>query len=49
VPNALSEGWPTDKEQFTAMLNNARSASFARAKETVKGGVTGASTAASSR
>lgn len=41
VLNSLNEGWPTDKEQFTAMINNARSASFARAKETVKGGVSG--------
>jgi hypothetical protein len=41
VINCLSEGLPTDKNEYSALINNARSASFARAKETVKGGVTG--------
>jgi len=38
VPNALDEGWPTDPVQYSAMINNARAASYSRAKETQKGG-----------
>lgn len=39
VLNSLTEGWPTDPVQFTAMMNGLRSASFSRGAETVKGGV----------
>ena len=39
VTNSLREGWPTDPEQFVAMLNSARIGSYARGAETVKGGV----------
>lgn len=39
VINSLEEGWPTDPEQFTAMMNGLRAGSFSRGSETVKGGV----------
>lgn len=39
VTNSLSEGWPTDSEQYVAMMNSIRSGSFSRGVETVKGGV----------
>lgn len=39
ITNSLHEGWPTEPEQFTAMMNGLRAGSFARGAETVKGGV----------
>lgn len=39
IKSSLTEGWPTDPKEFTAMMNNLRSGSFARGAETVKGGV----------
>lgn len=39
VINSLEEGWPTDPEQFVAMMNGLRFGSFSRGSETVKGGV----------
>lgn len=39
VLNSLEEGWPTDPEQFTAMINVSRAGSFFRGKDTEKGGV----------
>ena len=39
VVNSLEEGWPTEPEQFTAMMNASRAGSFSRGSETVKGGV----------
>lgn len=40
VPNALSEQYPSDKKQLTAMFNSSRSGSYDRGKETQKGGAT---------
>ena len=40
VPNSLSEQYPTDPEQITAMINSAIAGSYDRGKETQKGGVT---------
>ena len=39
VINSLEEGWPTDPQQFTALMNILRAGSFSRGAETVKGGV----------
>jgi hypothetical protein len=39
ILNSLDEGWPTDPEQFTVLMNSSRSASYSRGSETVKGGV----------
>lgn len=39
IINSLEEGWPTDPEQFVAMMNGLRFGSFSRGSETVKGGV----------
>jgi hypothetical protein len=39
VLNSLEEGWPTEPEQFVAVLNGLRYSSFSRGAETVKGGV----------
>lgn len=39
VVNSLEEGWPTEPQQFTAMMNTSRAGSFSRGAETVKGGV----------
>lgn len=39
VLNSLEEGWPTEPQQFTAMMNTSRAGSFSRGAETVKGGV----------
>lgn len=39
VPNSLSEGWPTDPEQFTTLMNGIRKGSYDRGAETVNGGV----------
>ena len=39
VLNSLEEGWPTEPQQFTAMMNASRAGSFSRGAETVKGGV----------
>ena len=38
VSNSLSDGYPEDKEQLTAMFNSSRSGSYDRGKETQKGG-----------
>ena len=40
VTNSLEEGWPTEPEAFTAMMNDLRIGSFSRGTETIKGGVT---------
>lgn len=39
VTNSLEEGWPTETNQYTAMMNISRAGSFSRGSETVKGGV----------
>lgn len=39
VVSSLEEGWPTDPEHFTEMINGLRYGSYARGAETVKGGV----------
>lgn len=39
VINSLEEGWPTDPQQFTALMNILRAGSFSRGSETIKGGV----------
>lgn len=39
VLNSLEQGWPTDKKQYTSMMNILRHGSFSRGAETVKGGV----------
>lgn len=39
IVNSLQEGWPTEPEQFTAMMNGLRWGSYSRGSETVKGGV----------
>lgn len=39
VTNSLHEGWPTDAEQYTTMMNGSRIGSYSRGAETVKGGV----------
>jgi hypothetical protein len=39
IINSLRDGWPTDPEQLTAMVNGSRVGSFYRGVETVKGGV----------
>lgn len=39
VINSLEEGWPTEPNQYTAMMNASRAGSFSRGAETVKGGV----------
>ena len=38
VPNSLSDQYPRDKKQLTAMFNTIRSGSFDRGQETQKGG-----------
>lgn len=39
VTSSLDEGWPTDPEQYAAMMNDLRVGSYARGAETVNGGV----------
>ena len=39
IINSLEDGWPTDSEQFTSMMNGLRTGSYSRGAETVKGGV----------
>lgn len=39
VTSSLDEGWPTDPEQYAAMMNDLRIGSYARGAETVNGGV----------
>jgi hypothetical protein len=39
IVGSLSEGWSTDPKDITAMVNDARMASYYRGSETVKGGV----------
>lgn len=39
VINSLEEGWPSDPEQFTEMMNGLRAGSYSRGAETVNGGV----------
>lgn len=39
VVNSLEDGWPTETQQYTAMMNASRAGSFSRGSETVKGGV----------
>lgn len=39
ILTSLSDGWNTEPETFTAMMNATRSGSFSRGAETVKGGV----------
>jgi len=39
IINSLSDGWSTDPKDITAMVNDARMASYFRGAETVKGGV----------
>ena len=39
VIRSLNEGWPTDPEEFTSMVNDLRYGSYGRGMETVKGGV----------
>ena len=40
VINSLADGWPTDPEQYTAMMSSLRAGSYSRGAETVNGGVT---------
>jgi hypothetical protein len=39
ITNSLVDGWSTDPDDMTSMVNDARMASFFRGAETVKGGV----------
>ena len=39
ITNSLQNGWPTDPEQFAAMMNDLRAGSYSRGAETIKGGV----------
>jgi hypothetical protein len=39
ITNSLQNGWPTEPEQFAAMMNDLRAGSYSRGAETIKGGV----------
>ena len=39
ILNSLEEGWPTDRESITNLMNATRAGSYSRGSETVKGGV----------
>ena len=39
ITTSLQDGWPTDQEQYTSMMNGIRTGSYARGAETVNGGV----------
>lgn len=39
ITNSLQDGWPTEPEQFEAMMNDLRAGSYSRGAETIKGGV----------
>jgi hypothetical protein len=39
ISNSLEEGWPVEKNQFSALMNGLRMGSFSRGADTVKGGV----------
>lgn len=39
VLSSLNDGWPTDSQSYTNMMNGSRAGSYSRGAETVKGGV----------
>ena len=39
ITSSLQDGWPTDPERYTSMMNGIRSGSYSRGAETVNGGV----------
>lgn len=41
IINSLTEGWPTDPEQFVAYMNGSRAGSDSKGRETINGGVAG--------